>query len=177
MELRISGGNKGAIAQQRSARIEHSQMRRYLSIAFLVIALPASAQTTIDGDTIEIGGVIYRLWGIDAAESAQSCSDGWRAGIEASNYLRALMKGRNTTCEAKTQDRYGRTVALCRADGSDLSAAMVSAGMAYAFVRYSRDYVRQEEEARGKRLGVHGHGCEKPWDWRAMQRRARDGTK
>lgn len=146
----------------------------FLAATFWTFALPASAQTTIDGDTIQVGGVTYRLWGIDAAESTQSCSDGWRAGIEASNYLRALMKGRNTTCEAKTQDRYGRTVGLCRADGSDLGAAMVSAGMAYAFVRYSKDYVRQEEDARGKRLGVHAHSCEKPWDWRAKQRGVRE---
>ena len=47
-----------------------------------------------------------------------------------------------------TQDRYGRTVALCFADDVNLSVAMVRAGMAWAFVRYSRDYVTQEAEAK-----------------------------
>lgn len=49
----------------------------------------------------------------------------------------------------------------------DFGAAMVSAGMAYAFTRYSSEYVDQERAAIGARLGVYAHDCEKPWDWRA----------
>jgi endonuclease YncB( thermonuclease family) len=41
------------------------------------------------------------------------------------------------------------------------------AGMAWAFVKYSRDYVQQEAEAKADRLGVHEHGCEPAWEWRA----------
>ena len=59
-----------------------------------------------------------------------------------------LMKGKRIECEPKTTDRYGRTVAICRADGVDLGMAMVSAGMAWAFLRYSHDYVQQESEAK-----------------------------
>ena len=44
---------------------------------------------------------------------------------------------------------------------------MVHAGMALAFVRYSRDYVQDEAAARAARLGVHAHGCSPPWEWRA----------
>ena len=76
------------------------------------------------------------------------CDDGWPAGQEASAYLYDLIRGRKVTCEPKTTDRYGRTVAICRADGRDLGADMVSAGMAWAFVRYSRDCVVQGGEAR-----------------------------
>jgi endonuclease YncB( thermonuclease family) len=73
--------------------------------------------------------------GIDAAEKHQACADGWPAGVEASRVLRELMRGRTVTCEPRTKDRYGRTVALCRADGEDLGAAMVGAGMAWVFTR------------------------------------------
>ena len=52
-------------------------------------------------------------------------------------------------------DRYGRSVAVCRADGRDLGADMVSAGMAWAFTRYSSDYVSQERAAIGAGIGVH----------------------
>jgi endonuclease YncB( thermonuclease family) len=79
------------------------------------------------------------------------------------------MRGHAITCEPRTKDRYGRTVAQCRADGQDLGAAMVSAGMAYAFTRYSGDYVEQEKAAISARVGVHAHDCEKPWDWRARK--------
>ena len=51
-------------------------------------------------------------------------------------------------------DCYGRTVALCLADGVDLGAAMVSAGMAWAFTRYSSDYVSQERTAIAARPGA-----------------------
>lgn len=46
---------------------------------------------------------------------------------------------------------------------------MVRAGMAWAFVRYSRDYVGEEEAARSAGIGVHAHSCELPWNWRAQQ--------
>jgi hypothetical protein len=42
--------------------------------------------------------------------------------------------------------------------------------MALAFVRYSRDYVVIEAMAMVEGLGVHGHSCEKPWEWRARNR-------
>jgi len=61
-------------------------------------------------------------------------------------------------------------VALCRANGQDLGAAMVRAGMAYAFTRYSGDYVAQEKAAIVSRTGLQAHDCEKPWDWRARGR-------
>ncbi|CAN5333412.1 hypothetical protein BH10PSE6_BH10PSE6_54670 [soil metagenome] len=90
--------------------------------------------------------------------------------MEAMRKMAELVNGRSVACEPRTKDRYGRTVALCRADGQDLGAAMVRAGMAWAFTRYSSDYVEQEKAAIGERAGVHAHDCEKPWDWRARSR-------
>ncbi|MCF8534082.1 MAG: thermonuclease family protein [Reyranella sp.] len=146
-------------------------MRALLMVLAVVIASPAPAQIITDGDTIKLAGTTYRLWGIDAAEAHQACSDGWVAGKAATEYLTGMMRGKSVTCEAKVIDRYGRTVAICRANGRDLGADMVAAGMAWAFTRYSMDYVPQEAAARLRRLGVHGHdGCEKPWDWRAQNR-------
>jgi endonuclease YncB( thermonuclease family) len=126
----------------------------------------ASGQTVVDGDTIKLKGTTYRLWGIDAPEVAQPCLDGWMGGVEATKALAALIRNHTVTCEGRETDRFRRTVAVCRADGEDLGAAMVSTGMAYAFTRYSSDYVVQERAAIGARLGGHAHDCEKPWDWR-----------
>jgi endonuclease YncB( thermonuclease family) len=142
-----------------------------LSLLSSLLALPATGQTVTDGDTIRFDGKAVRLWGIDAAELHQRCADGWPAGEMASHHLADLMRHRTITCEARTTDRYGRVVALCRADGEDLGAAMVSAGMAWAFIRYSRDYVGQEEAAASRELGVHGHECERPWAYRTRQRK------
>jgi hypothetical protein len=90
-----------------------------------VAAPPAVGQTVVDGDTLKLCGTTFRIWGIDAAETKQACAEGWMAGNEASKAMRELVKGRAVTCEEKTSDRYGRTVALCRAGGEDLGAAMV----------------------------------------------------
>ena len=139
-------------------------------LAALLVLLPSLAfGQVVDGDTIRVGGVTWRLWGIDAPESRQEC-DGWPAGRLATSRLQELVSGRSVTCEAKATDRYGRTVGVCFAGGVDLGAAMVREGWALAFVRYSRDYARQEELARAERVGVHGRACEAPWDWRARQR-------
>ena len=108
--------------------------------------------------------------GIDAPEMQQTCADGWPAGIEAKRALEALMAEREITCEGRGRDLYGRAIGLCRADGLDLGAAMVSAGMAWAFVRYSRDYVVQESAAMAANLGVHARRCIPAWEWRAQKR-------
>lgn len=144
-----------------------------LSAAILVGAGAGTiaAQTITDGDTIKQGGVTYRLWGIDAPETKQDCPDGWPAGRLAMTQLQALIKGGPVACEAKDTDRYGRTVAICRAGGEDLGALMVRSGMAWAFVRYSSDYVEHEKRARSAGVGVHAHGCVPAWEWRAQQRR------
>jgi endonuclease YncB( thermonuclease family) len=84
--------------------------------------------------------------------------------------IQALVSGRHVVCDAKDKDRYGRTVAVCRMSGEDLGAILVREGLARAFVRYSRDYVHQEEQAKAARLGVHAHHCTPAWEWRAQQR-------
>lgn len=139
-------------------------------IVSAAIASPAVAQTVVDGDTIKIGAAVFRLWGIDAPESKQTCPDGWQAGQAATRALQSFMEGRAITCEPRDRDRYGRTVALCRADSRDLGASMVSAGMALAFTRYSTDYVADEAKAKAARAGVHAHDCLPAWEWRAQQR-------
>jgi endonuclease YncB( thermonuclease family) len=78
--------------------------------------------------------------------------------------------GRSVVCQEKDRDGYGRIVAICRASGEDLGAIMVREGLAWAFVRYSGDYVSQEAKAKADRLGVHAHGCQPGWEWRALQR-------
>jgi endonuclease YncB( thermonuclease family) len=136
-----------------------------------VLWAPAAAQVT-DGDSLKQGGKTYRLWGIDAPELAQTCADGWPAG------KLAATKGRGPSPDKRSTGRlsvpaqpYGRIVAICRASGEDLGAIMVREGFAWAFTRYSVDYVDQQEEARRANRGVHAHDCVPAWEWRAQQRR------
>lgn len=139
-------------------------------MALLLIARSASAQTVTDGDTIKLDGHKIRLWGIDAPELHQTCPDRWLAGIEAAKALRSLLEGHTIVCENRGHDRYGRIIGLCRADGVDVQAEMVRRGLAWAFIRYSHDYVTQEAKAREENLGIHAHGCEPAWEYRKVHR-------
>lgn len=136
---------------------------------------PALLPNVLDGDTIKIAGVNYRLHGIDAPEKAQICQrDGhdWLCGQEAAAYLRRLIRGRAVTCTEKDRDRYGRVVAVCHAGDTDLNRAMVRAGLAWAYTAYSRDYEGAELEAQILRTGIWAPDvtAQPAWDWRRQKR-------
>ena len=154
-------------------------MRRFSILPSIVVSLFAFAATAgdrpveiVDGDTLDIGETRYRLHGIDAPEKAQKCSAlgrTWPCGRAATDRLAALTAGRDVRCERIEDDGRGRIVARCFADGDDLSQAMVEAGLAWAFVKYSRDYVANEDRARVARRGVWRAPTEPPWDFRAKR--------
>lgn len=124
--------------------------------------------SVIDGDTLTIGGMTVRLFGIDAPEGKQICQrDGtaWACGEEAASQLRSITDGHQVTCEGRGNDQNGRLVAVCAADGFDLNKSMVAAGWATAYRRYSEDYVGEEVRAKADRLGIWTSTCLKPGGW------------
>ena len=94
----------------------------------------AGQASVIDGDTIEIHGTRIRLWGIDAPENAQLCrgedSLQYRCGAKAANDLDVFIARRPVSCTPISLDQYGRTVATCSVDGTDLGQWLVSNGLA-----------------------------------------------
>jgi endonuclease YncB( thermonuclease family) len=159
-----------AQGRQRSAASSRLPASAIALVSCLAFSTGIVAQTITDGDTLKQSGITYRLWGIDAPEAKQVCPDGWPAGSLAATRLQALTAGRSIVCQEKDRDRYGRIVAICRVSGEDLGAIMVREGFAWAFTRFSVDYVDQQEEARIANRGVHAHDCERAWEWRARQR-------
>lgn len=141
-------------------------MVRYGLLLVLLMGLAANAgpggltgaARVVDGDTLEIGGTRVRLQAIDAPEIGQRCSgrDGedWACGLDARRALQALVARGAVQCEGRARDRYGRLVALCRAGGVDVAAALVRQGAAVAYRRYGSDYVAQERQAAEARLGL-----------------------
>jgi endonuclease YncB( thermonuclease family) len=145
-------------------------LEAYLTERGLPAKPPPSTAQAIDGNTLKMGGTTYRLWGIDAPELDQRCyPEGWRAGLEAARALSAMVERWPVTCVAKSIDANGRTVALCRAAGRDLGAAMVLAGMALASTGESSDYAELEARAMRVRMGMHAHACLAPWEWREQR--------
>lgn len=135
----------------------------------------AGRASVIDGDTIEIHGARIRLEGIDAPESRQTCMSKEtgqvvRCGQKAAFFLADLLAEHTVTCTEAGKDRYGRMLAHCAVEGQDVGASMVRAGWALAFVRYSREYLSQEEEARAASAGMWASEFLAPWDWRKSAR-------
>jgi endonuclease YncB( thermonuclease family) len=133
-------------------------------------AAQAPAPSVIDGDTLRYNGTTVHLWGIDAPEIRQTCSDGWQAGKMAADYLAGLVHNRSVACDLKqSASTLGKAYALCTVDGQDLSAAMAEAGMAWSYTPQTKDYTVQETNAMIGVLGVDAHDCTKAWEWRARQ--------
>jgi endonuclease YncB( thermonuclease family) len=141
----------------RSTRIPMSRLS--LVLAALCLALPVVSQTIVNGDSIELKGKTYRLYGIDAPDDGQICPDAWPAAYEAEACLGQLIVGKTVTCMPIGLPHWEEPDAICRADGVDVGAAMVTGGMAYAFVPYSVRYMTQEDAAASAKRGVHRHKC------------------
>ena len=118
----------------------------------------AGAAVVLDGDTMRIGADKVRLHGVDAFEAEQTCVDGrgetYGCGGRATRYLSGLIGGGHVACSGRDVDRYGRLVAVCRVGSVDLGKALVRAGHALAYRRYSSDYVAIEDAARAARAGA-----------------------
>ena len=129
----------------------------------------------VDGDTLRVGATRVRLSGVDAPELSQRCGPDGRkvaCGVVAAKWLRRRVEGRPIACDPVDTDRYGRSVATCRAGGEDLGSAIVEAGWATAYRRYSVAYVAQEARARAARRGIWALGFEAPADYRRERRLA-----
>lgn len=151
-----------------------------MKLIFLLIALVTSvaalAQTTtgparvIDGDTIELGVERFRLKGVDAPESQQTCNrDGvaWPCGKDAAAHLANLVEGRVIRCDQSDIDIYGRIVAICRAGAMDLGQALVDAGLAVTLPNAPLSYSESEALRRDHKVGLWGSIFDQPSAYRA----------
>lgn len=127
----------------------------------------------INGDTLKINGYYLRLYGIDAPESNQTCAGSqgrsYRCGEEAEKWLRSWIEDNVIECRIMQQDENGNMVGTCSLGAYDLGAAIVNAGWAVAYLKYTDIYYPYEENARASRVGLWQGQFYMPWDWRLMQ--------
>ena len=145
---------------------------RGLLVLLLLLASPAAAQSVhvIDGDGLRIDGQSFRLWGIDAPELRQECSQGgkrYTCGEVARSALETALRGSVPRCEPVGRGRYGRTIARCYVGKDDLAAIMVRSGWAVDWPSYSRGaYADMQEAARRENRGLWAGFFAVPWEWR-----------
>ena len=126
--------------------------------------------TVVDGDTLVIGDTRIRLNAIDAPETDQTCLDAksrpFACGIVARDRLRQKIGESTVSCTSEGEDRYGRTLGICRLDSEDLNRWLVAEGLALSYVQYSDQYSNVEEHARRNKKGLGAGAFTAPWDWR-----------
>jgi endonuclease YncB( thermonuclease family) len=145
------------------------------SVRLLIVALALlsansgrAANTTIgDAATIQLGGITYRLDGVDAPAIDQMCvddhADPWTCGIEARDQLAKLIGPRAVRCDDLGPDkRHARwRVGLCTAEGDEtsLNQMMVREGLALNLEQSARTRFQGDEAAaRDGRKGLW-RGC------------------
>ena len=136
--------------------------------------------SVIDGDTIEIHGQRIRLFGVDAPEGRQTCVDAarraWGCGKRAAMELADLIGRATVHCKQRDRDRNRCVVPVCRTGNQDFGGWMTGNGWAVASRRYSIEYVRDEEAARRRNLGICQRRSNSRPAWRCKSRPLRRGV-
>ena len=125
----------------------------------------------IDGDTIILNGEKIRFSGIDTPELKQTCIDIDKdqevfCGVLAKMLLIEKIGNETPVCISEGKDIYKRTLAECFIDGESLSSFLVRSGYAFAYRKYSKKFVEDEEFAKTNKLGLWSMKFQYPWDFR-----------
>ena len=126
----------------------------------------------VDGDTIVLNGEKIRFSGIDAPELKQTCIDENQkvfCGALAKMFLIKKIGNETLECISEGKDIYKRTLAECFIDDESLSSFLVRSGYAFAYRKYSKKFIEDEEFARANKLGLWTMMFQYPWDFRKSQ--------
>ena len=123
----------------------------------------------VDGDTIVLNGEKIRFSGIDTPELKQTCiykNQEVICGVFAKMLLIEKIGNKTPVCISEGKDIYKRTLAECFIDGESLSSFLVRSGYAFAYRKYSKKFIEDEEFARTNKLGLWSMKFQYPWDFR-----------
>ena len=123
----------------------------------------------IDGDTIHLNNEKIRFTGIDTPELKQTCNKNSEiiyCGIKAKQLLIDKIGKNKVTCIREGKDQYKRTLAECFVNDLSLSRFLVREGYAFAYRKYSKKFIEDENFAKNNNMGMWSMKFEYPWDWR-----------
>ena len=151
----------------------------FLTSIFLLILIfnfnQAKAQElrVVDGDTIHLDGVKIRFSGIDTPELKQNCkkdSIEIACGIMARDILINKIGNNKVSCVSEGIDQFKRTLAECFVNNISLSSFLVRSGYAFAYRKYSKKFILDEEFAKSNQLGMWNMQFEFPWNYRRSKK-------
>ncbi len=140
----------------------------------------AGEVSVIDGDTLQVGGEIVQLYGIDAPELGQICyvdGEPQSCGVEAALALRKLIALAEPSFHCSPwQDGSSRaappgtTVQVCEAGDRDVGLVLLHGGYSVALPGSFPDYAKAQEQAQEAGLGLWHSEFVPPWAWRRGER-------
>ena len=123
----------------------------------------------VDGDTIHLNGEKIRFTGIDTPELKQTCiKQGIKdyCGATAKKILIDKIGSKTVECIRQGKDRYKRTLAECFVNNESLSSYLVRSGYSFAYRKYSKKFIEDENYAKVNKLGMWSMEFDYPWDFR-----------
>jgi micrococcal nuclease len=118
---------------------------RKFKLLLTLLGSPAWAQVHVrDADTIVVDGTAVRLNGVDAPELKT------RSGQNGKRWMVNYLRDKQVHCDLSGERTYDRWVGVCFADGRDIGAAVIAAGLALDCRRYSGGRYRYLETPAAK---------------------------
>tara|TARA_B100000795_G_scaffold191097_1_gene145633 strand:- start:535 stop:1014 length:480 start_codon:yes stop_codon:yes gene_type:complete len=141
------------------------------SLIFFLIFNQVRSQElrVVDGDTIYLDGEKIRFTGIDTPELKQSCiNNGVKnpCGVTAKEILIKKIGDNQVECISEGKDQYKRTLAECFVNDESLSSYLVRSGYAFAYRRYSKKFILDENYAKANQIGMWAMKFDYPWEYR-----------
>ena len=144
-----------------------------LLIFFLIINQVKSQDLrVVDGDTIHLNGEKIRFTGIDTPELKQTCiKEGIidSCGVTAKEILIEKIADNKVECISEGKDQYKRTLAECFVNNVSLSSYLVRRGYAFAYRKYSKKFIADEDYAKVNQIGMWSMEFDYPWDYRKLK--------
>lgn len=136
--------------------------------------------SVISAHIFYIGGRYVRLYGVDAPDTDQICSDGsgrtYNCGEEAASWVRGWIDKNPIECYILKVEPKGKDLATCIWGDYDIGAALVGAGWGVANTKETQIYKPYEVKAQNESSGLWQGTFYSPEDWRDIKRRKNDFT-
>jgi endonuclease YncB( thermonuclease family) len=145
------------------------------SLIFFLIFNQVRSQElkVVDGDTIHLDGEKIRFTGIDTPELKQTCiKEGVidPCGVTAKEILIKKIGDNKVECISEGKDQYKRTLAECFVNSESLSSYLVRRGYAFAYRKYSKKFIPDEDYAKLNKIGMWSMNFDYPWAYRKSKK-------
>ncbi len=152
------------------------------STSFNLAAYPkiSGSISAVRANVFYINGRYVRLYGVDAPDTDQVCSDAngsaYNCGEEAISWIRGWIDQNTIDCYLLKVEPNGTNSAICIWGEYDIGAALVGAGWGVVNANETDIYKPYEAKAQSESSGLWKGTFYSPQDWRDIKNRRNDFT-